>query len=62
MREKKIRTTRAVFYVILAAVALILIPIIGDSTVRLAALAAAAVYCLVMAFINFRKARQEEDE
>ena len=61
MSEKKIRTVRAWVYAALAVVAAVLMPIIGDSVVRLVALAVAAVYCLVMAWVNYRKAKNEEE-
>lgn len=59
MDEKTTRTIRAKIYVVLAVIAVVLIFFI-TGTVRRIALAAAAVYSLVMAYVNLRKAKQED--
>ena len=60
MDEKTARTTRAKVYIAFAVLAVIMIPFIGTSLTRLIALAALAVYCLIMAYDNVRKAKEED--
>ncbi len=61
MDEKTTRTIRAKVYIALAVIAVVLIFVI-TGTVRRIALAVAAVYSLIMSYVNFRKARQEDEE
>ena len=61
MDEKTTRTIRAKVYIALAVIAVVLIFVI-TGTVRRIALAVAAVYSLVMSYVNFRKAKQEDEE
>ncbi len=59
MDEKTIRTTRAKVYIGFAVLSLIL-ALILSGTPRRIALAACAVYSLIMAWWNFHKAKQED--
>lgn len=61
MDEKTTRTIRAKVYIALTVIAVVLIFVI-TGTVRRIALAVAAVYSLIMSYVNFRKARQEDEE
>jgi|GEM_PF-2154695 len=60
MDEKTTRTVRAKVYIAFAVIAVIL-AFVFTGTVRRAAMAILAVYCVVMAVVNFRKAKDEDD-
>ena len=58
MDEKTTRTIRSRVYIGLAVVALIMAFIL-TGTVRRVAMAVCTVYCLVMAWYNYRKANED---
>ena len=59
MDEKTTRLTRAKIYVVFAVISVIVLFILTGTTRRIL-LAACAVYCLVMAWYNYRKAKDED--
>lgn len=60
MDERTTRTIRAKVYIAFAVIALILL-FVFTGTVRRVAMAVLAVYCVIMAVVNFRKAKDEDD-
>ncbi len=60
MDEKTTRIIRGKVYIAFAVIALILV-FVFTGTVRRLVMAGLAVYCAVMAAVNFRKAREEDD-
>jgi Ca2+/Na+ antiporter len=61
MDEKTTRTIRARVYIAFAVIALILV-FVFTGTVRRAAMGILAVYCVIMAVVNFRKAKDDPDK
>ena len=59
MDEKTIRTNRAKMYIVFAIAAVVFFFLLSG-TIRRVALAVCAVYCIGMAYYNFRKARDED--
>lgn len=59
MDEKTTRTIRSRVFVAFAVIAAVLAFVL-TGTVRRVVLAACAVYCLVMAYYNHRKANEDE--
>ena len=58
MDDKTIRSVRAKVYIAFAVIALVLALMITGTTRRVV-LVGVAVYSLVMSWVNFRKAKQE---
>ena len=61
MDEKTTRIIRAKIYIAFAVIALVLLVVITGTTRRIA-LVAVAVYCLIMSYVNFRKAKEEDTD
>lgn len=61
MDEKTTRTVRAKVYIAFAVVSVVMAFIL-TGTIRRVALGACAVYCVIMALYNFRKAKDEDDK
>jgi Ca2+/Na+ antiporter len=59
MDEKTTRVVRARIYIAFAVIAAVM-AVALTGTIRRVALAATAVYCVVMAVVNFRKAKDED--
>jgi uncharacterized membrane protein len=59
--EKTTRAIRAKIYIAFAIVSLILV-FVFSGTVQRVAMGILAVYCVVMAVVNFRKAKDEGDD
>ena len=61
MDEKTKLTIRAWTYVVYTAVAMVLTAVLSDMTIRVV-LGGVAIYCLVMAVVNFRKSGKNDIE